>query len=103
VSELELLAAIAVGNVSWRASRTYHVRRRDTYRLWSDEDNYTIITHTMDRLDPTYWTRFGAAGYGFGGSMLKGGVELTGAGKRRLAELRTQETREGAVTPPPYD
>lgn len=74
--QTDLLRRIAAEDVTWRWAAGY----RASYRLWSSEHEYTLITQQVKRLISLRLAE-SFAGMVFG----RGGVRLTNEGRRHLA------------------
>lgn len=82
LSELDLLRAVRDEEITWN---------RESWRRWSDEDNYVLVTKVMPALEAQGLVgRHMAPGFGY---VRRGYVELTPAGRRRLSELEQSDHR----------
>lgn len=74
--ECELLRAVQAEEITWN---------RDSWRRWSDERTFVLVTKPMRALEARgLVARHMAPGFGY---VRRGYVELTPGGRRRLAEL----------------
>lgn len=85
LSELDLLRAVEAEEITWN---------RDSWRHWSDERTYVLVTKPMRALEAQGLVkRHMAPGFGY---VRRGYVDLTITVRRRLGELEQSDHRTAA-------